>query len=73
MPATNFSTSNETYQQLLAQGSVFRIPRFQRDYSWTEENWEDLWTDILELVQSSEDESHYMGYLVLQPQNGGAC
>ena len=46
----------------------YKIPRFQRDYSWTLEQWEDLWTDILNTIEdpSQENDSHYMGYLVLQ-------
>ena len=68
MPANTFSTSNDSYRQLLAGGSVFRIPRFQRDYSWKEEHWEDLWSDILELMGDRETDAHYMGYLVLQPK-----
>ncbi|SNR78542.1 Protein of unknown function [Puniceibacterium sediminis] len=68
MPATTFSTSNDTYKQLLAGGGVFQIPRFQRDYSWTEENWEDLWSDIDDLMQGNDADAHYMGYLVLQPK-----
>lgn len=63
MAATNFNTENRTYRQLLGNGLTYRIPRFQRDYSWGEEEWEDLWADI----QSTEGEpAHYMGYLVLQ-------
>lgn len=68
MPANTFNTSNETYKQLLAGGGVFRIPRFQRDYSWKEEHWEDLWTDILDLMNDQATDAHYMGYLVLQPK-----
>lgn len=46
----------------------YKIPRFQRDYSWTLEQREDLWTDILNTIKdpSQEDDSNYMGYLVLQ-------
>ncbi|MDF1736550.1 MAG: DUF262 domain-containing HNH endonuclease family protein [Minwuia sp.] len=62
-----FNTANETYRQLLSGGSIFRIPRFQRDYSWKEEHWEDLWSDIQDLINDPGTEAHYMGYLVLQP------
>nr|WP_319247219.1 DUF262 domain-containing HNH endonuclease family protein [uncultured Celeribacter sp.] len=68
MPASTFNTSNSTYKQLLAGGSVFQIPRFQRDYSWKEDNWEDLWSDIIDLVDDPSADAHYMGYLVLQPR-----
>jgi hypothetical protein len=70
MPANTFSTSNDSYKQLLAGGNVFLIPRFQRDYSWKEEHWEDLWSDILDLMNDPEADAHYMGYLVLQPKAG---
>lgn len=66
MAATNFNTENRTYRQLLGNGLTYRIPRFQRDYSWTEEEWEDLWLDILGTLESQGEPAHYMGYLVLQ-------
>lgn len=72
MAATTFSTDNSTYRQLLAGGNIFQIPRFQRDYSWGEENWDDLWSDIQDLVNSEDSDSHYMGYLVLQSQKNEA-
>lgn len=71
MSVSTFNTSNDSYKQLISGGSVFNVPRFQRDYSWKEEQWEDLWSDIMDLVQDKETESHYMGYLVLQPKPGG--
>jgi hypothetical protein len=66
MSATNFNTENRTYRQLLGNGLIYRIPRFQRDYSWDEEQWEDLWTDILGTLSPDGEPAHYMGYLVLQ-------
>ncbi len=41
----------------------YTIPRFQRDYAWDLEQWEDLWMDIETL---EEEKHHYMGYIVLQ-------
>ena len=35
MSATNFKTVNQTYRQLISNGT-YSIPRFQRDYSWTD-------------------------------------
>lgn len=69
MSATNFKTENNTYRKLIGNGLTYRIPRFQRDYSWTDEEWEDLWTDILGTVRADGEPAHYMGYLVLQSQN----
>lgn len=57
-------TSSETYRQLMGNGLQYEIPKFQRDYSWESEHWDDLWQDIRLL--NFEESEHYMGYLVLQ-------
>ncbi len=64
----NLSTANENFRQLVGHNVTYNIPPFQRDYSWTEENWEELWFDIMAMYSGEEDaeEEHYMGYLVLQ-------
>lgn len=69
MSATNFKTENNTYRKLIGNGLTYQIPRFQRDYSWTDEEWEDLWSDILGTIQEGGEPAHYMGYLVLQSQD----
>lgn len=58
-------TSSETLRQLMGNGLTYEVPRFQRDYSWEEEQWEDLWQDMLAVYQKQEP-AHYLGYLVLQ-------
>lgn len=59
----NTSTSNLI--ELLGNGRSFRVPPYQRDYSWGEDQWEDLWNDLLEL-RDHPDDSHYMGALVVE-------
>lgn len=66
MATTNFKTENNTFRKLIGNGLTYRIPRFQRDYSWTNEEWEDLWMDLLGALKADGERSHYMGYLVLQ-------
>ena len=66
MTATNFKTENNTLRKLIGNGLTYKIPRFQRDYSWDAEQWEDLWVDIMGIIEESTDSAHYMGYLVLQ-------
>ena len=61
-------TSNKTYRQLMGNGLRYEIPKFQRDYTWEAEHWDDLWQDIRALL-ANEDNEHYMGYLVLQTSN----
>ncbi|OGR22267.1 MAG: hypothetical protein A2277_20140 [Desulfobacterales bacterium RIFOXYA12_FULL_46_15] len=66
MATMNFNTANSTFRQLLGNGLSYHVPPFQRDYSWAEDEWDDLWQDILGLFESDGEPAHYMGYLVLQ-------
>lgn len=61
-------TSNDTFRKLMGNGLRYEIPKFQRDYTWEAEQWDDLWQDIRMLVKAEESE-HYMGYLVIQTSN----
>jgi uncharacterized protein with ParB-like and HNH nuclease domain len=58
-------TRTSSFGDLLGNGKIYRVPLFQRDYSWQEENWEDLWQDIVALYHNPQA-SHYMGAIVLQ-------
>lgn len=66
MAGMNFNTENNTFRKLLGNGMTYQIPRFQRDYSWTANEWDDLWQDIVGLFSDDPEPAHYMGYLVLQ-------
>lgn len=66
--ANLLNTSTSTLLELIGNGRTYRVPAYQRDYSWTEEQWEDLWTDLTELVDRP-DETHYMGALVVESQS----
>ncbi len=57
---------NQSFRELIGNGVKYHVPRFQRDYKWDSEHWEDLWSDIATLA---EERFHYMGYLVLQPKS----
>lgn len=65
----NLDTSNRTYRQLMGNGLIYSVPRFQRDYSWTSTEWDDLWQDIEALFEEDGEQEHYMGYLVLQSKD----
>ena len=60
-----FNTANQSFRQVMGNSLKYKVPRFQRDYSWQEEQWEELWQDVINLSQK-ETQFHYMGYLVLQ-------
>jgi uncharacterized protein with ParB-like and HNH nuclease domain len=59
-------TKTVNLNDVLGNGKIYRVPQFQRDYSWEEDNWEDLWNDLL--YAHKHDEPHYMGSIVLQSE-----
>ncbi len=61
-------TKTVNLNDILGNGKIYRVPQFQRDYSWEQDNWEDLWNDI-ELAAESKN-AHYMGSVVLQSTIG---
>lgn len=69
MTVTNFNTRNDTWRKLMGNGVTYKVPRYQRDYSWSESEWEDLWLDLQAVVTGQEEPAHYLGYLVLQTQD----
>ena len=66
MATMNFNTTNSTFRQLMSNGLSYKVPPFQRDYSWSEDEWDDLWQDIQATFETDGDPAHYLGYLVLQ-------
>lgn len=58
-------TRTVNFLELVGNGKQYAIPPYQRDYSWGEEHWDDLWNDILAMHSDSKDR-HYMGAIVLQ-------
>ena len=61
------STTTTTYLELIGNGKTYRVPPYQRDYSWTEEEWEDFWNDVVDLHREP-DSRHYMGAVVVQAE-----
>ena len=58
---------NQLFSGVMANGKQYIIPRFQRDYSWEPDHWEELWQDIKQMQESKIQ--HFMGYLVFQTQD----
>ncbi len=57
-----------TLSELLAKPYQYVIPIFQRYYSWEKSDWEQLWSDLIDLRLSEDEEDvqpHFMGSLVL--------
>ena len=58
------NTTTGNFSSIIGNNRHFVVPKFQRDYSWGTEQWDDLWQDITLMIDEGSD--HYMGYLVLQ-------
>jgi predicted transport protein len=52
------------YSKVIGNAAQFVIPVFQRDYSWTEAECEQLWRDILRIADEPGDRGHFMGSVV---------
>lgn len=52
----------------LFMGTIYHIPRYQRDYSWIQKpQLEDLWEDLANIFTSPKGSNHFMGTLILKP------
>lgn len=63
--ANLLKTETRSFLELIGNGKIYRVPPYQRDYSWGEEQWEDLWSDVI-AMRGHPDERHYMGALVVE-------
>ena len=57
---------------MLGGNVQYRIPLFQRTYSWGETQWAQLWDDILEIHGADESRTHFVGSVVTQRMPGAA-
>ena len=59
--------------QILEPGGL-QVPKFQRDYSWKQEQWEELWSDVIfSTKDAGSPKEHYMGYIVLRENHEASC
>lgn len=61
-------TKTVNLNEILGSNKIYRVPLFQRDYSWEMDNWEDLWNDVEAAYETKN--AHYMGSVVLQSTTG---
>lgn len=54
--------------RLLKEGGRFLIPHHQRDYSWTEDELDQLFKDVYDAKNSGHDE-YFVGLMVFKPES----
>jgi len=60
--------AKETKLQDIIEGTKqYVIPLFQRTYSWTNKEWEILWKDLVELCETDNPRTHFVGSIVNMP------
>ncbi len=52
------------FTKIINGTTQFVIPVFQRDYSWTEAECEQLWKDVLAIAAAPHDRGHFLGSVV---------
>lgn len=58
--------SQETIEKVFSRDR-FNIPKYQRDYAWKKENFQDLWEDLKEALNLEQKQGHFLGTLVVAP------
>ena len=52
------------FTKIINGTTQFVIPVFQRDYSWTEPQCAQLWSDVLRAAKSRDERGHFLGSVV---------
>lgn len=45
------------------KGNIFKVPDYQRFFSWEIPQFQDLWKDLMNIL-SGKDRMHYMGTII---------
>ena len=64
---TFIKPASETFRTIMGNGRSYTIPSFQRDYSWGDDQLQELWQDILRMQKNKSH--HFMGYLVFESKD----
>ncbi|MCV3212707.1 DUF262 domain-containing HNH endonuclease family protein [Plectonema radiosum NIES-515] len=64
MPTSSIDSRLMSFGELLTGNNSYSVPSFQRDYSWTEAQIDQLWNDITETLDEGRSE-HFIGAVVV--------
>ncbi|MBD2354360.1 DUF262 domain-containing protein [Tolypothrix sp. FACHB-123] len=62
--------SETSFRNLLEGSKQFKVPLFQRPYSWEKSNWETLWDDLMSLYSDETESYHFLGPIVTLAEPG---
>ena len=64
---TEISATEDTVKSVLSRSYRFIVPEYQREYSWSEDQWQEFWSDLLNVVEGGG--SHFLGSIVVVEKN----
>lgn len=66
MSDETFKPENETISEIFNCDSIYKIPNYQRQYSWTNEQLEALWEDLYEAYENRNNgRCYFLGSIVV--------
>ena len=71
MAVDTFKPINQTISEIFSCDGIYKIPNYQRQYSWTNDQLEALWDDLYEAYQNKtvDNDCYFLGSIVVV--NGG--
>lgn len=60
-----FKPENQTISKIFNCDEIYRIPNYQRQYSWTDEQLEALWDDLYEGYENQNNRCYFLGSIVV--------
>ena len=66
-----FKPENLSISNIFSFTGIYSIPNYQRQYSWVNDNLEELWEDLYESYSSKRDECYFLGSIVVVAKKNG--
>jgi len=67
MAVDTFKPINQTVSEIFSCDGIYKIPNYQRQYSWTNDQLEALWEDLYEAYQNKtiDNDCYFLGSIVV--------
>lgn len=68
-----FKPENKTISEIFSCDEIYRIPNYQRQYSWNNDQLEELWSDLYASYQEKDDnqDCYFLGSIVVVDRGDG--
>lgn len=66
-----FDPKNLPINDIFSFTGIYTIPNYQRQYTWSDENLEELWDDLFDSFTSGTDKCYFLGSIVVIDRKNG--